>query len=88
MEYLFDAAEAEVNRARSLFPKSDHLLHALTEEYGEVVKAALDIHAGKGSYDDLETEIIQLIAMCIRLYEEGDPTINLRSVEDHGPGLS
>ena len=74
---IFEAAHAEVARARVLFPDPKHLLHALTEEHGEVVKAALDLYSGKGTYEELDKEIIQLIAMCIRLHTEGDPAINL-----------
>lgn len=79
---LLRRAKQEAIRARGLFPKPDHLLHALTEEHGEVVKAALDIHGGKGNYVDLDKEIVQCMAMCIRLHEEGDPAINLKSPAD------
>lgn len=82
LKLLIISAKAEVARARVLFPKPDHLLHALSEEYGEVVKAALQICEGPGTYEQLDSEIIQLIAMCIRLHEEGDPVINVRSVSD------
>lgn len=77
---LLLAAKGEVARARALFPGAKHILHALSEEYGEVVKAALEIYEGKGTYEKLDSEIVQLIAMCIRLHEEGDPMINLEPV--------
>lgn len=77
---ILKAVKDEVIRARVLFPDPKHLLHALTEEHGEVVKAALDLYGGKGSYEELAKEIVQLMAMCLRLYIEGDPMINLNSV--------
>ncbi len=77
---LLTAAQLETARARTLFPDPAHLLHALTEEHGEVVKAALNLYEGKGTYEELDKEIVQLIAMCIRLHEEGDPAINLDPV--------
>lgn len=86
------AAVMEAGRARSLFPDPDHLVLAFAEEAGEVVKAALDlrntISAGvrdgkpylpRAAYLHREvlTEMIQAVAMLIRLYDEGDPTILL-----------
>lgn len=68
---------AEVDRARALFPESEHRTLALSEEAGEVVKAVLDLRNGKAgaSWAKVETEIIQTMAMCVRLLEEGDPTV-------------
>ena len=77
MSPLFDAAGNEAARARTLFPKADHLVLAFAEEAGEVVKAALDVKQGKGSMEDLQKEMIQCAAMLLRLWEEGDPTLGL-----------
>jgi hypothetical protein len=65
----------ELVRARAKFPSVDHLTLALAEESGEVVKAVLDLREGKGTKAELHSEIIQTIAMCVRLLEEGDPTV-------------
>jgi len=65
----------ELARARAKFPKPDHLTLAMAEESGEVVKAMLDLRAGKGTKAELHAEIIQTIAMCVRLLEEGDPAV-------------
>jgi NTP pyrophosphatase (non-canonical NTP hydrolase) len=72
---IYAEVEAELARARHKFPKSDHLVLALAEEAGEVTKAALDLHYGKGTPEELRKEIVQAIAMCVRLAEEGDPTL-------------
>ena len=67
--------QAELARARAKFPSPDHLTLALAEESGEVVKAMLDLRAGKGTLQELHAEIIQTMAMCVRLLEEGDPAV-------------
>jgi NTP pyrophosphatase (non-canonical NTP hydrolase) len=78
---ILKSAMAETNRARTLHPSPEHLTLALAEEAGEVTKAVLDFKAGKGTLAHVGTELIQTMAMCIRLYEEGDPTVCLPSVE-------
>ena len=65
----------ELARARAKFPRADHLTLAMAEESGEVVKAMLDLRAGKGTLAELHAEIIQTMAMCVRLLEEGDPAV-------------
>lgn len=68
---------AELRLARRWFPKPDLLVLALAEEAGEVVKAALDLRVGKptASHAALRKELIQTIAMAVRLLEEGDPLV-------------
>ncbi len=77
IELLISAAKAEAVRAKELFPESEHLTLAHAEESGEVTKAALDYFYGKGDLHQLDKEIVQCMAMCIRLWSEGDPSINL-----------
>ena len=61
---------AELKRARAKFPNSALLVTALTEEHGEAVKAVLDRLQGKPV--DVSAELVQVIAMAVRLLEEGD----------------
>lgn len=75
MSRFLQQVQQEVERARKLYPTSSHLTLALVKEAGEVVKAALNLHQGKGTKQELEKEIIQCAAMCMRLYIEGDPTL-------------
>jgi NTP pyrophosphatase (non-canonical NTP hydrolase) len=77
---LLKRANAEAERARKIFPEPHNLLLALVEEHGEVVKAALDIRQKAGSYVDLDKEIVQCMAMCIRLHEDGDPAVGVEPV--------
>jgi len=68
-------------RARKLHPSPDLLLTAFSEEAGEVVKAALDHYEGKGSVEEIRTELIQVAAMVGRLLEEGDPIHHIPATE-------
>jgi len=83
-EFLSQCIE-EVERARQLFPHPKHLLHALTEESGEVTKAVLNLYNDKdgATINDVKEELVQLVAMAIRLYEEGDPMLNLPAIKSN-----
>ena len=69
--------QAELARARAKFPTAEHRTLALMEEAGEVVKAALDLHNRRpgATLAAVHAEIIQTMAMCVRLLEEGDPAV-------------
>lgn len=72
MSFLFDV-KAEVVNARSKFSNVD-LAHAMTEEFGEVIKALLDQkQKGKVSSREIYEECVQAAAMALRLATEGDP---------------
>jgi NTP pyrophosphatase (non-canonical NTP hydrolase) len=73
MKVIMNEVSAEVRRARVLHPSPDLLVTAFAEEAGEVIKAVLDYKAGKGPFRDVKKEIIQTMAMCVRLLDEGDP---------------
>lgn len=75
--YFAREVEAEVARARGLWPDNNLLVTAFSEEAGEVVKAVLDHLAEKGTLEDIRKELIQAAAMIVRLLEEGDPTHGL-----------
>jgi len=68
-EFLSDVF-MEVVRARKLFPSSEAVLTALTEEVGELSKAYLD-----ESLKNVRMEAIQVAAMAVRVALEGDPTL-------------
>lgn len=70
-----EATLNEVARARKKFPNPDLLTTAFAEEAGELVKAILDNYHGKPS--NVYEEAIQVIAMAVRLIEEGDPVHRL-----------
>ena len=78
---FFREALVEAERARQLHPSPDHLTLAFSEEAGEVVKAVLDHKEGKGFLPAVHGEIVQAMAMLIRLHQEGDPTVKLPPTE-------
>jgi NTP pyrophosphatase (non-canonical NTP hydrolase) len=77
---LFKDSVEEAKRAKKKFPKPELLLTAMTEEHGELVKAIMDCRQGKASQEDIKQEMIQLIAMIIRLFNEGDPAHKMGSL--------
>lgn len=69
---FFEEVKKEVIRARKKFPSKDNLsLAALSEEYGELVKASLD-----EPFVNVKKEAIQTVAMVVRLLFDGDYSIN------------
>lgn len=76
LDRIFQCVEIEIQRARSKFPKNDKMLAALNEEAGEVTRAMLQHHYGKGTAADVFKECIQTMAMCCRLIQEGDKDFN------------
>ncbi len=64
-----NAIGAEVVKARLKFPGREHLMLALAEEHGELAKAILQ----REGRDKIEREALQVIAVAIRIIEEGDP---------------
>ncbi len=73
-EDFFDDVAAEVNRARALFPSSNLVMAALTEEVGELAQALLKVAAGKWDKSRIVEEAIQVAAMACRVAVEGDPS--------------
>ena len=69
---LAEAINEEIARARKKFPENRHKLAALVEEVGELAQALLDHERGDGSINDIRKEAIQVAAMAIRIYSEGD----------------
>lgn len=74
---IYNEVNQEVAHARSLYPSNHLLLTAFAEEAGEVTKAVLDHYSSKGNLVEVKKELIQTMAMCIRLLEEGDPAHKL-----------
>lgn len=86
-ERFWEDVSAEVDRARAKFPNPRLLLSAMTEEHGELVKSVLDKMQGKASEAHVYGEAVQLVAMVVRLIEEGDPLHELAPIvlpEDQG----
>ena len=72
-EEIYISIESELIRAKEIHPNYpvDRFLQftIMQEEAGEVAKAVNDFHFGKGSLEDVKTELIQTAAMCVRMLE-------------------
>ena len=75
-------AEYHWSMTPSKFPFSKHNTLALCEEHGEFVKAVLDLQQGKTTIDEVRTELIQTMSMCIRLWLHGDSAVDLPKLCD------
>lgn len=73
MKNWINDVNAELAKARNKFPSPDFLVTAFSEESGELVKSVLDHMFGKSTEDEVYAEAIQVIAMAVRIIEEGDP---------------
>lgn len=67
---LIHAVDAELSRARVMFPRASATMAALTEEVGELAKALMD-----ESPERVRQEAIQVIVMAIRVITEGDESL-------------
>lgn len=76
--YWVELVDDEVTSARKKFPHNKHLAMALAEESGEAIKAIAEYREGKGSLKAVKKELIQTIAMCVRLLHEGDSVEGLK----------
>ncbi|HET7300100.1 MAG TPA: hypothetical protein VFJ01_05550 [Oleiagrimonas sp.] len=70
-EGVFAEVRDELSRARCLFPSAELTTVALTEEFGELIKAAMD-----ESVFSVRLEAVQTITMCLRLLWDGDDHVN------------
>lgn len=72
----FDALVAlayeEALQASEKYPQPNYITLKIAEEAGEVVKAIIHHGEGRAPIQDVEKEIIQLLAMLIRYTTEGD----------------
>lgn len=78
MNGILQDIEAELQRARALYPGNGYTLAALAEEVGELNTAMLRHARGYGSPDDIHRQAVQVAAMAIRVAEEGDAAFPYR----------
>lgn len=70
------AARIRAEKAMLKFPQPNYVLVKFAEECGEVVKEVVHYAEGRGDWSKFENELIDSLAMMIRLVKEGDQTIN------------
>lgn len=54
------------------FPQPNYVLLKVAEEAGEVVQAGVHYAEGRETWENLEGEVVQTMAMLYRLVTEGD----------------
>lgn len=80
---IIEKVEDELLFARKKFPSNKMMLHALQEECGEATQAMLNQYYLNMDMDSdpvaiqqmnkkVRKELIQIISMCVRVYQEGD----------------
>lgn len=69
---LVCAARIAATKAMKKFPQPNYVLLKVAEEAGEVVQAGVHYAEKWMPWENVEEEIIQLLAMLIRIVKEGD----------------
>lgn len=72
LDRIVSRAFAAQEKAQTKFPQPNYVILKVAEEAGEVVRAAVHYAEGRMSWQELEDEAVQLIAMTLRLLTEGD----------------
>jgi len=75
---IFSRSIGQSRRAMTKFPQPNYCLLKVAEEAGEVVKAGVHLAEGRDfTHADLEAEVVDTMAMLIRVLVEGDEVIGL-----------
>ncbi|EOW0265857.1 TPA: hypothetical protein ACYERP_003391 [Klebsiella pneumoniae] len=69
---LVALARVSADKAMKKFPQPNYVLLKVAEEAGEVVQASVHYAENRMEWKQVEGEIVQLLAMLIRLVTEGD----------------
>lgn len=72
---LVEQARARAEKAMTKFPQPNYVLNKVAEESGEVIKAVIHYTEGRETWVNVEAELIDNLAMLIRLVKEGDQVI-------------
>lgn len=72
---LVKKARSAADKAMRKFPQPNYVLNKVAEESGEVIKAVIHYTEGREEWANVEGEIIDNLAMLIRLVAEGDQVI-------------
>lgn len=72
---LVAAARVRADKVMRKFPQPNYVLNKVAEESGEVIKAVIHYTEGREAWVNVEGELIDNLAMLIRLVTEGDQVI-------------
>lgn len=79
--YLVASARQRAIKAMEKFPQPNYVLNKVAEENGEVIKAVIHYTEGRETWENVEGELIDNLAMLIRLVTEGDQVIGFTPPE-------
>lgn len=79
---LVIAAKERAEIAMRKFPQPNYVLNKVAEENGEVIKAVIHYTEGREDWLSVEGELIDNLAMLIRLVTEGDGVIGFSPPEE------
>lgn len=79
---LVKLARGRAEKAMRKFPQPNYVLNKVAEESGEVIKAVIHFTEGRETWENVESELIDNLAMLIRLVTEGDGVIGFNVPED------
>lgn len=83
-------ARVAAEKASLKFPQPNYVTLKIAEEAGEVVRGAVHYAEGRLEWEEVEGEIVQLLAMLIRFVTEGDqingviPPAAIRAAKETG----
>ncbi len=80
IDALFTAAKVEAQKAMRKFPQPNYVISKVAEEAGEVVKAAIHAAENRETREAVLGEVVQCMAMLIRLCIEGDQVHGLAAL--------
>lgn len=72
---LVAEARVRADKAMRKFPQPNYVLNKVSEESGEVIKGVIHYIEGRETWENVEHELIDNLAMLIRLVIEGDHVI-------------
>ncbi|MDU1024230.1 MAG: hypothetical protein E7A38_01385 [Leclercia adecarboxylata] len=78
---LVSSARVRADKAMRKFPQPNYVLNKVAEESGEVIKAVIHYTEGREEWANVEGEIVDNLAMLIRLVTEGDQVIGFTPPE-------
>lgn len=89
-DFLVIRAKRAAAKAREKFPQPNYITLKIAEESGEVVRGCIHYAENRMDWSEVEDEIVQLLAMLIRLVMEGDHVNGVipptRGAKDGGEG--
>lgn len=83
VDSIFKDAIEEAKRAMVKYPQPNYVLCKVAEESGEVVQAAVHCVERRAEYSKLRSEIVQNIAMLVRLVVEGDQVVGVKPLSEN-----